>query len=99
MSSSDRNREARMTSASPGEPGVPSPTPEQQRIVVGQFDRANQVVATGDYDYGVRLLQECCRIDPANLLYRQALRRAAKAKYRLAGSIRQQPLGRRRPGG
>ncbi len=63
-------------------PSVPSPTPQQHRVAAGQFDRANQVVATGDYDHGIHLLRECCRQDPANLLYRQALRRAEKAKYR-----------------
>jgi tetratricopeptide (TPR) repeat protein len=63
-------------------PSVPSPTPEQHRVAACQFDRANQVVATGDYDHGIHLLRECCQQDPANLLYRQALRRAEKAKYR-----------------
>src|SRR5262249_39179093 len=72
-----------MTNASPlPEPDVPSPSPEQHRVAVGQFDRANQVVATGNFDYGIHLLLECCKIDPANLLYRQALRRAEKAKFR-----------------
>src|SRR3954447_13043199 len=72
-----------MTSASPRPvPDVPSPRPEQHRVPAGQFDRANQVVATGDFDYGIHLLLECCKIDPSNLLYRQALRRAEKAKYR-----------------
>jgi tetratricopeptide (TPR) repeat protein len=46
------------------------------------FERANQVVATGNYDYGIRLLLDCCKLDPANLLYRQALRRTEKARYR-----------------
>ncbi len=68
-------------SSSP-EPRVPSPTPEQHRVAAGQFDRANQVVGTGNFDYGIHLLLECCKLDPANLLYRQALRRAEKAKYR-----------------
>jgi tetratricopeptide (TPR) repeat protein len=63
------------------EPRVPAPTPDQHRVAAGQFDRANQVVATGDYDYGIHLLLECCKLDPSNLLYRQALRRAEKAKY------------------
>jgi tetratricopeptide (TPR) repeat protein len=64
------------------DPRVPSPTPEQHRVAAGQFDRANQVVGTGNYDYGIALLEQCCKLDPANLLYRQALRRAEKAKYR-----------------
>src|SRR4051812_39882596 len=77
------SREVRMTSDSPApDPEVPSPTPEQRRVAAGQFERANQVVATGDFDYGIHLLLGCCKIDPANLLYRQALRRAEKAKYR-----------------
>ena len=46
------------------------------------FERANQVVATGNYDYGIRLLFSCCKLDPANLIFRQALRRTEKAKYR-----------------
>lgn len=63
-------------------PSTPGPSPEQRRVAAGQFDRANQVVATGNYDYGIGLLLDCCQRDPANLLYRQALRRAEKAKYR-----------------
>lgn len=60
---------------------VPAPTPDQLRAAVGQFERANQVVATGNYDYGIRLYLSCCKLDPANLIYRQALRRTEKAKY------------------
>src|SRR5438045_871291 len=61
---------------------LPPPNPEHRRIAAGQFERANQVVATGNYDYGIRLLFSCCKLDPANLIYRQALRRTEKAKYR-----------------
>lgn len=71
-------------------PLLPSPTPEQRRAAAGQFDRANQVIATGDYDYGIQLLLSCCRLDPANLIYRRALRRAQKAKYR--NNLRGSPL-------
>jgi tetratricopeptide (TPR) repeat protein len=72
-----------MTSASSlPDPGTPGPSPEQRRAAAGQFERANQVVATGNFDYGIHLLFDCCVLDPANLLYRQALRRAEKAKYR-----------------
>src|SRR5438093_11504904 len=63
-------------------PTVPSPSPEHRRVAAGQFERANQVIATRDYDYGIRLLLSCCKLDPANLIYRQALRRTQKAKYR-----------------
>ena len=38
--------------------------------------------ATGNYDYGLKLLMSCCTLDRANLIYRQALRRTEKAKYK-----------------
>src|SRR5436305_4815109 len=63
-------------------PSLPSPSPEHRRVAAGQFERANQVIATGNYDYGIRLLLSCCRLDPANLIYRQALRRTEKTKFK-----------------
>src|SRR6476660_8564434 len=60
---------------------LPPPNPEHRRIATGQFERANQVVASGNYDYAIRLLLSCCKLDPANLIYRQTLRRTEKAKY------------------
>jgi tetratricopeptide (TPR) repeat protein len=61
---------------------VPTPTPEHRRIAAGQFERANQVITTGNHDYGIQLLLTCCKLDPANLLYRQALRRTEKSKFK-----------------
>ncbi len=61
---------------------LPPPSPEHRRIAASQFERANQVIATGNYDYGIRLLMSCCKLDAANLIYRQALRRTEKTKYR-----------------
>jgi tetratricopeptide (TPR) repeat protein len=61
---------------------LPSPSAEHRRIAAGQFDRANQVIATGNYDYGIRLLLSCCKLDPGNLTFRQALRRTEKTKYK-----------------
>ena len=61
---------------------LPPPDAEHRRIAAGQFERANQVISTGNFDYGIRLLLSCCKLDPANLIYRQALRRTEKAKYR-----------------
>jgi tetratricopeptide (TPR) repeat protein len=63
-------------------PRLPALSPEHRKIAAGQFDRANQVVAAGDYDYGIRLLLSCCEIDPGNLIYRQALRRTQKLKFK-----------------
>jgi tetratricopeptide (TPR) repeat protein len=68
--------------ASPNASNLPPPNPEHRRVAAAQFEHANKVVATGNYDYGIRLLLSCCKLDPANLIYRQALRRTEKAKYR-----------------
>jgi tetratricopeptide (TPR) repeat protein len=62
-------------------PTVPNPTPEQRRIAAENFERARQVLLTGNHDYGISLLTTCCKLDPANFLYRQGLRRAQKEKY------------------
>jgi tetratricopeptide (TPR) repeat protein len=68
---------------------LPPPSPEHRRAAAGQFERANQVIATGNYDYGIKLLLSCCKLDPGNLIFRQALRRTEKTKYRnnLRGSM------------
>jgi tetratricopeptide (TPR) repeat protein len=62
--------------------GLPAPSPEHRRVAAGQFEHANQVIATRkNYDYGIRLLLSCCKLDPGNLIYRQTLRRTQRAKY------------------
>jgi tetratricopeptide (TPR) repeat protein len=61
---------------------LPPPSPEHRRVAAGQFERANQVIATGNFDYGIGLLLSCCKLDPANLIYRQALRRTEKTKFK-----------------
>lgn len=61
---------------------LPSPSPEHRRIAAANFDRANQVIASGNHDYGIQLLLTCCKLDPANLTFRQALRRTERAKYK-----------------
>src|SRR5262245_35634174 len=64
----------------------PSPlltiTPEQRRVAVGQFERANQVIATGNFDYGIQLLLNCLKLDPTNLIYRRTLRQTEKTKFK-----------------
>src|SRR3954454_19360599 len=65
-------------------PDMPSssPTnPEHRRVAAGQFDRALQVMTTGNYDYGIQLLLTCCQLDPLNMVYRKALRKAERMKY------------------
>lgn len=61
---------------------LPPPSPDQRRISAEQFQRANQVISSGNFDYGIQLLLTCCKLDPANLPFRQALRRAEKIKYK-----------------
>jgi tetratricopeptide (TPR) repeat protein len=61
---------------------APEPTTEQRRIAAERFERANQVIATGNFDYGIQLLLTCTKLDPGNLTFRQALRRTQKAKFK-----------------
>jgi tetratricopeptide (TPR) repeat protein len=68
--------------ATPTKTTLPPLNPERRRVAVSQFEHANQSVATGNYDYGIRLLLSCCKLDPGNLIYRQTLRRTEKAKYK-----------------
>ncbi|HEY8504050.1 MAG TPA: tetratricopeptide repeat protein, partial [Gemmataceae bacterium] len=57
------------------------PSDEHRRIAAESFERANQVAASGNYDYAIQLMLTCCKIDPGNPVYRQTLRRIQKAKY------------------
>src|SRR5438105_5432195 len=60
---------------------LPSPSAEHRRVAAGQFERANQVLSTGNYDYAIQLLITCCKLDPGNLIYRQTLRKTEKKKF------------------
>lgn len=60
---------------------VPRPSSSHRKICINNFETANQAVAKGNFDYAIDLLQRCCKLDPANLIYRQTLRRTEKAKY------------------
>jgi tetratricopeptide (TPR) repeat protein len=61
---------------------LPTVSAEVRRIAAERFDRANQVASSGNYDYAIQLLLTCCKLDPANFLFRQTLRRTQKAKYK-----------------
>ncbi|MBL8794064.1 MAG: tetratricopeptide repeat protein [Planctomycetia bacterium] len=61
---------------------LPPVSPEHRHICAANFERANQVIASGNYDYGIQLLLTCCKLDPANIIYRQTLRRTEKTKYK-----------------
>lgn len=62
-------------------PAVPSPTPEQRRIAQDSFTRARDAINGRHLDYAIELLLTCCRLDPANFLYRQTLRKTQKDKF------------------
>src|SRR5581483_5033961 len=61
---------------------VPHPSPEHRRIAAERFEHARRAVTSGNPDYAVQLLLTCCKLDPANLIYRQELRRNQKAKHK-----------------
>lgn len=60
----------------------PSPSAEQRRVAAGQYERANQVIARGDFDYGIQLLLNCCKLDPGNAGFRKMLRATEKIKHK-----------------
>jgi serine/threonine protein kinase len=55
--------------------------PSFQKVALGQFERANQAIAGHNYDYAIHLLLSCCKLDPANLVYRQFLRRLERSLF------------------
>jgi serine/threonine protein kinase len=54
---------------------------EHRQDAAKQFERAGQQAAAGKVDEAIRLLLNCCKLDPANLLYRQTLRRLSRAGH------------------
>jgi Flp pilus assembly protein TadD len=63
-------------------PGLPPPTSEDLRIAAGHFDYAHRATTIGNHDIAINMLRTCCRLVPANLAYRQALRKVEKTKYK-----------------
>ena len=61
---------------------LPALTAESRRIAAERFERANQVAASGNFDYAIQLLLACTKLDPRNFTFRQTLRRYQKAKYK-----------------
>ncbi len=60
---------------------LPPPTEAQRKIAVENYERARKVLQDKNYDYAIQMLMLCCRVDPANIPFRQALRRSQKEKY------------------
>ncbi len=61
---------------------VPTPSPDHRRIAAERFEHARRAATSDNYDYAIQLLLTCCKFDPANLIYRQELRRTQKAKHK-----------------
>lgn len=68
------------------------PSAEHRHVAAQQFERARQAAGAHrpDYDYAIELLRTCCKLDPANLIYRQTLRRIQKAKFK--NNLRGSPM-------
>jgi tetratricopeptide (TPR) repeat protein len=61
---------------------LPAPSSEHRKIAAERFEHARRAVTSGNHDYAVQLLLTCCKLDPANLIYRQELRRNQKARHK-----------------
>src|SRR5262245_22393675 len=61
---------------------LPSPSADHRRIAAERFEHARRAATTNNLDYAINLLTTCCKLDPANLIYRQELRRTQKAKHK-----------------
>jgi Tfp pilus assembly protein PilF len=53
---------------------VPAPTPLQQKAAKEQFALATRLLTKNNFADAIELIRACCRLDPANLQYRSALR-------------------------
>lgn len=73
--------EGRPVAADDSTPVIPGVADEQRLAAAGQFERAKEVVETGNDDYAIHLLRSCCKLDPAKLSYRKTLRQVEKNKY------------------
>lgn len=60
---------------------IPPPGDEASRIAARHFEYATRAEAGGDHALAIQSLAVSCRLAPANLAYRQALRKAEKARY------------------
>jgi serine/threonine protein kinase len=63
----------------------PTPEDEARRIVERQFEHAVHAIAIGNYDYGLTLLLNCCRVEPGNVSFHQALLQAHQGRHASSG--------------
>jgi serine/threonine protein kinase len=59
-------------------PLSPSVTTQQSQLAKRHFEQAQQTLAHGHREYALELLLDSCKLDPARLPYRQALRLAQR---------------------
>jgi tetratricopeptide (TPR) repeat protein len=57
---------------------LPARTPEQRRTAAELYQIADQWLVAGRPDKAVTILQNCCRLDPQSMIYRQGLRTAQR---------------------
>ena len=62
-------------------PTLLAPTVDQKRIAQDSFVRAKEAIQSRNLDYAITLMLTCCKLEPANFLYRQTLRKTQKDKY------------------
>jgi serine/threonine protein kinase len=60
--------------------GATAGSDDGRRIVEGQFQHATHAIASGNYDYGMMLLLNCCRLEPGNLQFHEALYQGQHAR-------------------
>lgn len=60
--------------------GATTGSDDERRIVDGQFQHATHAIASGNYDYGMMLLLNCCRLEPGNLSFHEVLYQAQHAR-------------------
>jgi tetratricopeptide (TPR) repeat protein len=63
-----------------GSEGTPSRGADG-RPAAGIFEHARAILRAGNHEYACQLLRNCCRLEPGNVAYRQALRRALKGQF------------------
>ncbi|QGJ69301.1 Hypothetical protein PBC10988_9740 [Planctomycetales bacterium 10988] len=63
------------------DPSYKPPSPRERKALQDNFTRANQVAATGGYEYAVGLLTICVTRDPGNKLYAQAFLSNLQKQY------------------
>jgi tetratricopeptide (TPR) repeat protein len=55
---------------------------DRQRQMAQQlFERGNDAALKANFDYAIQMYKDCCKIDPDNLVYRQALRGIERRKF------------------